>query len=248
MVDIACTCSNLIHTSHMMSKGSQFKLLSSNIKIRHEDAYVVKTPKHDIQDWKSFPAQKNCCKKSKDENFKTICKNKASIESEFGDGDNSSSNDDIYIDDLSLQNLGKYEDRLMKLSSNTAVNGNIDTSIRKRASFSFIEVRYYPLIMGDNPCVSGGPPVSTSSDYFDSAKVRLHHFEEYRKPRRTRQQLIKTPFSRIKLLKSIGYTESEIDQRVKEMTVIQKQRASSVKDGAIRNTLKRMFKGKGKNI
>ena len=165
------------------------------------------------------------------------------------DSSEDGTSEEIYIDDLSLHNINKYKDLLARkvyTDQITAISNEKAIKTNKVVSFSNVEVRYYPIILGDNPGSGYGAPVSISSDYFESATASIDHFEYHRKPRRTRQQLIKTHYSRKMLLKNIGYTEDEINERIREMRVIQKQRSASARSGIIYFAIQKIFKRKRK--
>jgi hypothetical protein len=57
--------------------------------------------------------------------------------------------------------------------------------------FSTLEIRTYPLRLGDNPSISSGPPLTISWDSEgDPLVVELEDYEESRPTRRSRKDLI----------------------------------------------------------
>lgn len=55
--------------------------------------------------------------------------------------------------------------------------------------FSFVEIIELPYTLGDNPSVSGGPPVAASWQSQKRTSLDLEFFELYRPPRRNKSAL-----------------------------------------------------------
>ena len=100
---------------------------------------------------------------------------------------------------------------------------------RRQVSFSTVEIRKYPIILGDHPDCSSGPPISIGWDYSDSIEVSLNLFEEMRPPRRHRRELV-LPFRlrRELISKNCGYEEDQIRERLSEMKIVKKERQQTL--------------------
>ena len=66
-------------------------------------------------------------------------------------------------------------------------------------SFSTLEVREFPLVLGVNPSTLRGPPVEIDWNPQSCNVVDLEVFESQRSPRRTEAQLLMTVSDRVKL-------------------------------------------------
>eukprot|EP00560_Eucampia_antarctica_P000469 CAMPEP_0197833526 /NCGR_PEP_ID=MMETSP1437-20131217/19358_1 /TAXON_ID=49252 ORGANISM="Eucampia antarctica, Strain CCMP1452" /NCGR_SAMPLE_ID=MMETSP1437 /ASSEMBLY_ACC=CAM_ASM_001096 /LENGTH=402 /DNA_ID=CAMNT_0043437637 /DNA_START=26 /DNA_END=1234 /DNA_ORIENTATION=+ len=105
-------------------------------------------------------------------------------------------------------------------------------SMRRKASFSTLEVRTYNVAIGDNPGSTGssGAPVSLCWEY-DCGNIQLHDlntYEELRPKRRNMNQLYLSPYVREwMLLRDNGYTACELKQAAKEADKARKFRRNT---------------------
>jgi hypothetical protein len=97
---------------------------------------------------------------------------------------------------------------------------------RRSVDFSTIEVRTYPIIMGDNPSVSSGPPFTIDWDHQDAEEIDLADYEKYKPEKRTKEQILLPARVRESWLRSEGYARSEIALVGKEIDRIKKGRKS----------------------
>jgi hypothetical protein len=97
---------------------------------------------------------------------------------------------------------------------------------RRSVDFSTIEVRTYPIIMGDNPSVSSGPPFTIDWDHQDAEEIDLADYEKLKPEKRTREQILLPARLRESWLRSQGYARSEIALVGKEIDRIKKGRNS----------------------
>jgi len=83
----------------------------------------------------------------------------------------------------------------------------------KNVRFSTVEMRLYPLRLGDNPSISGGPPLTIGWDYEGSPIVsKVEEYETIRPPRRTSEEM-KIPRSlRQEWLREEGYSRREMNE------------------------------------
>ena len=69
----------------------------------------------------------------------------------------------------------------------------------RTVKFSNVEIIELPYTLGDNPSVSGGPPVSASWISQKRTSLDLDFFEQYRPPRRNKSALHLTKEARKEL-------------------------------------------------
>ena len=72
-------------------------------------------------------------------------------------------------------------------SSNSSRNKNQTNQLR--VVFDTIKIRSFAIVLGDNPSVTKGPPISIGWDYFAQCELPLFKFERSRPPRRWKPQL-----------------------------------------------------------
>jgi hypothetical protein len=99
---------------------------------------------------------------------------------------------------------------------------------RRRVTFSEVQIRRYPMILGDNPACRIGAPVSIGWDYEALPSLSLNDYEAFRQthPRRKRlNQLILSYYRRLEILQRLGTTVAELKDAEKQVSRIQLQRS-----------------------
>mmetsp|Transcript_14900 Transcript_14900/g.24417 ORF Transcript_14900/g.24417 Transcript_14900/m.24417 type:complete len:161 (+) Transcript_14900:235-717(+) len=96
--------------------------------------------------------------------------------------------------------------------------------VRRRTSFTTIEIREYEQCLGDCPATQAGAPIQLSWNYEEKQSISLDEYEEARKPRRRRSELILGVMERRQKLLSAGSSFLE---------VIHAERAVALKNGFI---------------
>jgi hypothetical protein len=96
-------------------------------------------------------------------------------------------------------------------------------------AFSTIEIRSFPVVLGDNPaCDNNGPPLSIDWEHISSQRVQLDRYEQWREYRggpRSSNELKIGGFFRQKILTRSGAcTREEIHSKMQEMEMIRKRR------------------------
>lgn len=128
-------------------------------------------------------------------------------------------------------------------------NNNLSTTTRSEVRFSTIEIRTFPMILGDNPaCDKYGPPLTIDWEPESTKKVKVDIYEEFRgrfsnskdapgsstssttQRRRKLHDLKIGGFFRTRILRRSGVcTKEEIQKRMDEMSMIRQSRNRSKK-------------------
>ena len=96
---------------------------------------------------------------------------------------------------------------------------------KKRVEFDSIILRNYSIIVGDNPSVSYGPPLSLSWDYVEYAPVDVDDYERNRGDRRNVRQMVLNYYNRRNLLRLHGnYSDEELRAAWKDVKKVRRQR------------------------
>lgn len=99
----------------------------------------------------------------------------------------------------------------------------------KKVYFDQICIREYPIILGDNPAVSDGAPVTIGWDCLDEYNVNLSMYEYTKGPmRRTRKKLMLSSKKRIRFLVEAGYSPMEIGDAIIDVEKAKLERLKSV--------------------
>jgi hypothetical protein len=114
-------------------------------------------------------------------------------------------------------------------------HGDIGTgsaSLRK-VSWDTIQFRTYETILGDNPSVSAGPPISLGWKYNVSSStiVSIDDYESRRGRRRSKEQFLLPLVARERALMDAGYSRSEINAAVKASLKIKQSRQVNARVG-----------------
>lgn len=87
-----------------------------------------------------------------------------------------------------------------------------------------VEVRSHEIILGDNPSVSGGPPLTTSWENFNISECSIDKYEADRvRPSRDYNEMMIPAAVRFDILTKAN-TIKTINRRVKEVNVVKGQR------------------------
>jgi len=118
---------------------------------------------------------------------------------------------------------------ITKTHAESLSTDRLERSTRKAAKvklsvqFGDIEVRSYPIILGDNPSVSGGPPLTIDWDPFDSVAWSLDDYQEERGDFRAYSEMKMPKASRFELL-ARTHSAREIVERTREVAQVRKDR------------------------
>jgi len=98
---------------------------------------------------------------------------------------------------------------------------------KKSVRFDTLEMRQYPIILGNNPAVSMGPPLTIDWEYDIVGKVSLDEYEEGRGDRRNKEQMMIPVRIREDWLREAGYSRGDMTDAIKEAVVDKKSRNAS---------------------
>jgi hypothetical protein len=100
----------------------------------------------------------------------------------------------------------------------------------KKVHFHQVIIREYPVIIGDNPSVNGGIPLTIDWKFISEIPVDFESYEETREReggRRTMEKMVLTPFHREIILKRLGFSKTDRNKAAKEATIIRNRRRAS---------------------
>lgn len=101
-------------------------------------------------------------------------------------------------------------------------------SRNSRVSFSQIQIREYPIIVGDNPSVLTGTPITIDWDHVEQMEFHVDEYESGRAEPRTMVELRMPASARDALLKNQGFSlgERNAGKKVANITKNQRKRTS----------------------
>lgn len=118
-----------------------------------------------------------------------------------------------------------------KYGASILVSNQTSKRRSSKIQFSTVEVRQYERVLGDNPGVSSGPPVSIGWKHFEDRTMVLPIDEyEYYHGACTEDQceMILTRFERETMLLELGYTEKELVKSIRENYKVKNKRRQTV--------------------
>ena len=101
------------------------------------------------------------------------------------------------------------------------------TRKRREVSFDAIYIRHHPMILGDNPACSIGPPIELDWGYMHEEKHDLDTYEIGRRSRRRLRHLILSYYRRKDILLQAGYEEDEIRSAERQIGKLKRQRKAT---------------------
>jgi hypothetical protein len=111
------------------------------------------------------------------------------------------------------------------------VASNADSvTCKKSVSFGMMQVREYNRVLGDNPDVQFGPPLSIGWDYTQKEALSIDEYQKT-KPRRNTALRMTSVTRRNLLINVFDVPADEIKAVEKEIRKIQKQRTKTNKQG-----------------
>ena len=152
--------------------------------------------------------------------------------------------DDVHV--IVLSNLAplhipsnattKWTHRAMAASDVSTVHSDLDDMVQEvfdgqlhtgNMTYTTIDFHEHPVIVGDNPAVSRGPPLTLDWEAQNSYQLNVDEYEEARPERRRYVELLTSRSTRIELLRSSGYSRMEIRVLCKPVEETKKQRCAT---------------------
>jgi hypothetical protein len=103
-----------------------------------------------------------------------------------------------------------------------------DAQESRSVNFSTIEVRSYPMIMGDAPSVSLGPPLTIDWEHQDVEEYDVSDYEKAKPKKRSKAEMLVPAEVREAWLRDQGYAWSEMEEVRKEINCIKKRRSATI--------------------
>lgn len=122
-------------------------------------------------------------------------------------------------------------------SMNTIVFDDLGAGINcdkmLKVSWNTVQFRTYETILGDNPSVSVGPPISLGWKYDVASNTiaSIDDYEDRRVGRRSKEQLLVPWAARERCLMDSGYSRSEISDAVKDLMKVKQSRQQNARKG-----------------
>jgi hypothetical protein len=115
----------------------------------------------------------------------------------------------------------------------------------KALRFSQVEVRLHGMVLGDNPAVSSGPPLTLEWQSFDSHALSLDSFET-NKPLQARapHEMIVPKSLREEWIRNAGFPRSEVVRIGNEIRRIKRSRAAEAEQSAKLHSWVNLFRKK----
>ena len=128
---------------------------------------------------------------------------------------------------------------------------------KKSVKWNVLHVREYDVTIGDNPCVSYGPPISLDWCYMNLGTIDVEEYESNRDPRRSmRQMMMNYYFRKNLLIYTCGLTKEEMKKAAKIVKKVRMGRAitnamptpirllEDMKESAVRKTKRALGRDK----
>ena len=120
-------------------------------------------------------------------------------------------------------------DIVVSSSSSDAENDDDNNSqsnelSHKSVTFTDVEVREYPICLGDNPSVLIGAPLTIAWEAQSEGKLSIDDYETSRPDRRCSEELRIPSFVREEMLRNNGYSRMDIQRGVKDVNVARNRR------------------------
>lgn len=109
----------------------------------------------------------------------------------------------------------------------------------KEVCFASVQVRQYPVILGDNPSCTSGPPVTLGWNYDtdSSLSCTVDEWESGRNSTRRLREEIRVPSSvRMEWLLDAGFTPTQVSEAIQDVQKHQRRRQSSIENSRLQET------------
>ena len=144
-----------------------------------------------------------------------------------GNNGNGGVNESILVGPRGVMRVRTLDESLNGSQSTTLSASKRST--KSNISFDKVFFREFPMVLGDNPSVSEGPPVSIGWDIQAEYDYDFHEYEEQRGERRQTFQMVIPRKGREVLLKAAGHSKQEFASSIRQNIRIKNQRKATVK-------------------
>lgn len=96
---------------------------------------------------------------------------------------------------------------------------------KRKVHWGVVLVRDYPMILGDNPSCSCGPPLTLDWEYQEYKPLDVDTCEFHHPPRRSMRELARNYYQRKNLLYLAGFTDADFKKVKKEVNRVKLQRS-----------------------
>jgi hypothetical protein len=101
----------------------------------------------------------------------------------------------------------------------------------KSVRWSTIDFYSHEMLLGDNPSVSSGPPLTISWKAHEHHPITVEEYEKFKPVRRRKSEMLSPRQMREDLLMGAGYNRSDLKEATTEAAAIRQMRHRSLKDG-----------------
>ena len=98
----------------------------------------------------------------------------------------------------------------------------------KKVSFSTLEIREYPICVGDNPAVTVGVPITIDWAHDGEFTCSVEEYEEHRSNPRTMIELRMPSRCRADMLRRLGFSRQDIMQGTKSANIARNRRKRTI--------------------
>jgi len=133
-----------------------------------------------------------------------------------------------------VEDFSNHPERKLTLKScMSAPNLSGMAPMKRNVSFSKIEIREYERTLGDNPCVSAGPPLSLDWKYNPDHKVfDVEHYEDSKTPRSRSEMLMPRAVREVILKEHWDVSRGEMNNVVREVNITKRNRRATARSSS----------------
>uniref|UniRef100_A0A7S4JDC2 Uncharacterized protein n=1 Tax=Odontella aurita TaxID=265563 RepID=A0A7S4JDC2_9STRA len=131
--------------------------------------------------------------------------------------------------DLSMHSGGSTASATFDQDSISSLENSNDLASKaiRAVRFGAVEIREYPRVLGDNPCVSSGPPLALGWEHLSVSSMDLESYESSRPFRCVKDKMAVPHMIRDDWLREAGYSRQEITVASRVACEIKAQRRKS---------------------
>lgn len=108
--------------------------------------------------------------------------------------------------------------------------GPIVPPVKSTVMFKRIEIREYPICLGDNPSVSSGPPVTIDWEHMETRSFDFEDYESSKLERRQLHEMVLPRKVREQMLKNSGHSKRELANAVRANLRAKQRRIATVRN------------------